>query len=391
MYPLWSRGTSLTCGSSSARLPDRSWNSGISLSPRVTRGSDGPGNALLSSLALFTNPALSSHQSRLSPPSLVSWPALNTRLARTAGQAHWSLPPVFSLHPRGSGRSVLPRSPGHPSQTRGAGLTQRSPGAGEPSVSSLALDTSEAEDSLDPVLSVPARRPVFTRSSPHALEASGPGAASVPSLPGRSGRPRPAQVSNTANPARVSPGPGLALVTNISLGSHQSHLAGVSHPALSAHQAGYSSRPRLSVLPVLARLAGFTRFPCGSHQPGPPRESSETNQTCRSGNSDISVRPLLSQGASLAQVSNVTLRTRRTVVSRFPPHPGVAQLSQGPGRTGRPPHTDGSEMERKYFRTFSVKLCTHPLLPEAPVSPGRPAGPSSPFSPFIPKSPLIPI
>ena len=300
MYSLRPRGASLTCGATSARLPDGPWNSWISLSSWVTWGSDGPTNALLSSLSLFTNLALSSHQSWLPPPSFVSWRSLNARLAWAAGQPNWALPAMFSLHPLGSWRSVLPRSSWYSPQTRGPWLTQSSPRTGKSSVSSLALDASESEYALYTVLTVPARSPIFPRCSPHSLESPGPGAARVASLPGRSGWPRSAKVPNPANPAWVSPGAWLALVTNISLRSHQSHLARIPHTALSPHQAGYSPGPWLSVLPILTRLPSLTRFPSWSHQAGSTRESSETHETCGTRNSDVSIRTFRTEGTSLA-------------------------------------------------------------------------------------------
>ena len=236
LYPLGARRTSLPSGAPRPRLPDRSWNSRVSLSSGVAWGSDGTSNALLSSLSLFANPALSSHQSWLASPPFVSWRPPNPRLARTACQPHGPFPPVFSLHPRGSRRPVLPRSPRDSPQPRRPRLAQSSPRAGEASVSSLALDPSETEYSLYPVLAVSPRSSVLARSSPHSLESSGPGTASVSSLPARSWRPWPAEISNPANPAWVSPGSGLALVTNISLRAHQTHLPGISDPALSPHQ-----------------------------------------------------------------------------------------------------------------------------------------------------------
>ena len=122
LYPLGARRTSLPSGAPRPRLPDRSWNSRVSLSSGVAWGSDGTSNALLSSLSLFTNLALSSHQSWLPPPSFVSWRSLNARLAWAAGQPNWTLPAMFSLDPLGSRWSVLARSSRYSSQPRGTGL-----------------------------------------------------------------------------------------------------------------------------------------------------------------------------------------------------------------------------------------------------------------------------
>ena len=233
LRPGWS---SLASSSTSSRLSYGSRYSWVSLCPRVSRGSDGASYALLSSLSLFTNLALSSHQAWLSSTPLVPGRSLKAGLAWTACQSNRTFLTRLALDSSRSGWSILSRSAGDPSEAWRAGLSQSSSRPRETSVSSLPLNASEPKYPLDSVLSVSSRCPIFAGSSSHSLEPSGAGTASVTSFPCRSGLSWPPKISNPPIPAGVSSRPRLSLVADVPLRAHQSHLAWVTNSSLSSDQ-----------------------------------------------------------------------------------------------------------------------------------------------------------